>query len=242
MSETTEKLCIKGTNYANFDELPDSEGNKIDNVIQMPGHHFAQCLIQPPKTTPRKPKSEDKRSRKYLTKDEVTRLRTAAKKIGRLGDRDSLIILMMYRHGLRVSELCGLKWQQVQLDQGVIHINRVKHGSASVQPLEADEIRALRKLKREQQTSPFVFISERKGPLSSRAVQAMIERAGQVAGIEFPVNAHALRHACGYALANAGTDTRSIQAYLGHRNIQHTTLYTQLSSTRFNSFGQILGG
>lgn len=242
MEDAANRHCTKQPNYAEFDEQPTLEANKTDNVISLSNNRFMQSSTKPPKAMPRKPKSEDKRSRKYLTTDEVTRLRAAAKKVGRCGDRDALIVLMMYRHGLRVGELCSLKWDQVQLDKGVIHINRAKNGSASVQPLGGDETRALRKLRREQPTNAYIFTSERKGPMSSRTVQAMIERAGVVAGIEFPVNAHSLRHSCGYALANAGTDTRSIQAYLGHKNIQHTVVYTQLSSNRFNSFNQILGG
>ncbi len=236
---TTSKHCAKQPNYEMIGSKPVSEASRNGNVVSLPGNRIAQS----PKVTPRKPKSQDRRSRKYLTPDEVTRLKTAAKGLGRLGERDSLIILMMYRHALRVSELCDMRWEQLHLDRGEIYVNRVKNGSASVQKLEGDEIRALRKLKREQQpTSPFVFVSERKGPLSSRAIQMMIERAGIAAGIEFPVNAHALRHAAGFALANAGADTRSIQGYLGHKNIQHTVLYTQLASDRFKSFGSILGG
>lgn len=237
-----EKHCIKEPNCAKLDENAVSKGNKSGNVIQLTNNYFAQCSQPQKKLTPRKPKSEERRSRKYLTTDEVTRLRKAAKEVGRLGERDSLIILLMYRHGLRVSEVCSLRWEAVQLNDSVIHINRRKNGSASVQVLEGDEIRALRKLKREQLSSSFVFTSERKGPLSTRSVQTLIERAGRLAGIEFPVNAHSLRHACGYALANKGTDTRSIQAYLGHKNIQHTVTYTNLSSARFKSFGAILGG
>lgn len=237
--QTTEKHCVKEPNYAKSDELTAFEATKTSNVISMPGNHFVQSLNR---SMPTKPKSADKRSRKYLTDNEVARLREAARKVGRLGERDSLIILLMYRHGLRVSELCSLRWDAIQLDESQIFINRMKNGSPSVHRLEGDEVRALRKLKRTQSASSFVFVSERKGPLSSRAVQTLIERAGKLAGIEFPVNAHALRHACGYGLANIGTDTRSIQAFLGHKNIQHTVTYTQLSTTRFNSFGAILKG
>ena len=204
MEDAANRHCTKQPIYEELDEQPTLEANKNDNVISMPGNRFMQSSTKPPKVMPRKPKSEDKRSRKYLTTDEAKRLRAAAKKVGRLGERDSLIVLLMYKHGLRVSELCDLKWEQLQLDNGVIHVNRLKNGSPSVQPLTGEETRALRKWKREQQANPYVFTSERKGPLASRTVQTMIERAGKLAGIEFPVNAHALRHSTGYALANAG--------------------------------------
>jgi site-specific recombinase XerD len=81
-----------------------------------------------------------------------------------------------------------------------------------------------------------VFTTERGGPFSTSAFAKLIEAAGVKAGLPFPVHAHMLRHACGYALANAGHDTRSLQAYLGHKNIQHTVRYTEMSPTRFKDF------
>jgi type 1 fimbriae regulatory protein FimE len=192
----------------------------------------------PIKTPPRKPKNADRRSREYLTPAEVQRLIKAAKESGRWGQRDAALILIAYRHALRVGELVDLKWDQINLDEGKIHINRSKRGDSSAHYLEGDEIRALRILRREHPDSPFVFCSERKGPMCTRAAFYLIARAGEKAGIEFPVHPHVLRHAKGYQLASKGIDTRAIQAYLGHRNIQHTTLYTQLDATRFKGFGK----
>lgn len=179
-------------------------------------------------------KNEEVREREYLTKDEVARLREAARKEGRYGSRDALIITMLYRHGLRVGELVDLRWSQVSFDDAVLHVKRKKHGTSSTQPIEGDELRALRQMQRtSKQASPFVFTSERGGPLTTRAIQKMIARAGDVASIGFPIHPHMLRHSRGYALANRGTDTRTIQALLGHRNIQNTVIYTALASNRF---------
>jgi len=124
-----------------------------------------------------------------------------------------------------------------RLGHGKMHVNRVKGSAASVHPLSGRELRALLRLKREQApTSPVVFTGERGAPFGTHGYANMIERAGVAAGFEFPLHPHMLRHACGYALANKGKDTRSLQAYLGHKNIQHTVRYTELSSTRFRDF------
>lgn len=181
----------------------------------------------------RKPNSEI-REREYLTRDEVVRLRDAARKSGRYGSRDALIIQLMYRHGLRVGELVSLKWSQISFDEGVLHVKRLKNGTPSVQPIEGDELRALRQHQRSsKQASPFVFVSERNQPFSVRGIQKIVERAGREAGIGFAVHPHALRHSRGYSLANRGVDTRTIQALLGHRNIANTVIYTALASGRF---------
>ncbi|MEZ6104226.1 MAG: tyrosine-type recombinase/integrase [Pirellulaceae bacterium] len=183
-----------------------------------------------------KPKNADVRPREYLTDKEVERLMKAAAKTGRHGHRDSTLILVTYRHGFRVSELTALRWDQVELDSGSLHVARIKKGTPSVHPIRGPEIRALRRLKREYPETPYVFVTERKGPLTDSAVRKLITRAGEVAKFEFPVHPHMLRHATGYKLANDGHDTRAIQQYLGHKNIQHTVRYTELASTRFRDF------
>jgi len=187
----------------------------------------------PPKT-----RNIEKRSREYLTVAEVNQLIESAKELGRHGARDALLILMTYRHGFRVSEVIDLKWDQVDLDHAKLHVNRLKNGDPSVHFLEGDEIRALRKLKRSEPESAFVFCSERQGPLSSNAVYKIVSRAGNEAGLDLSVHPHMLRHGKGYQLASAGIDTRAIQAYLGHKNIQHTVLYTKLDPRRFKGFGK----
>lgn len=181
-------------------------------------------------------KNADYRSREYLTEQEVEQLINAAGRVGRHGHRDSTLIMLSYRHGLRVTELVSLRWDQVDLKQGLIHINRLKHGNASVHPVRGPELRALRRLQRDYPTLPYVFSSERKAPLTDDAIRKIVGRAGKEARLPFSVHPHMLRHACGYKLAQAGQDTRAIQHYLGHRNIQHTVRYTQLTPDRFKDF------
>ena len=185
---------------------------------------------------PLRMKNVDYRSREYLTENEVEQLMDAAGRVGRHGHRDSTLIMLSYRHGLRVTELVSLRWDQVDLKQGLMHINRLKHGNASVHPIRGPELRALRRLQRDYSTLPYVFSSERKAPLTSDAIRKILSRAGKEAKMPFTVHPHMLRHACGYKLAQAGQDTRAIQHYVGHKNIQHTVRYTQLSPERFKDF------
>ncbi len=185
---------------------------------------------------PVRPKNADVRTREYLTDDEVQRLTEAAKS-NRHGQRDATMILVAYRHGLRVSELTDLRWDQVEFTSAALHVRRAKQGTPSTHPILGDELRALRRLQREQQPrSPFVFTSERGTPFTVAGFARMIERVGNEAKLGFKAHPHMLRHACGYALANKGHDTRALQAYLGHKNIQHTVRYTELSPARFKDF------
>lgn len=182
---------------------------------------------------PERPRNRDVRSREYLTPDEVDALMAAAVKVGRHRLRDRALILMTYRHGLRVSEVVDLKWDQIDLKAGRIHVNRLKNGSPATHYLEGDEMRVLRRVRREYPDTPFVFSTERSGPLSRSTVNKLVGRAGKLAEIPFPVHPHMLRHACGFYLANNGIDTRTIQDYLGHKSIQHTVKYTQLTPHKF---------
>jgi site-specific recombinase XerD len=105
----------------------------------------------------------------------------------------------------------------------------------STHPIHGDELRASRRLQRESPASSFVFVSERGSPFSTANFAKMVERAGAAAGFDFKARPH-MRHACGFALVNAGHDTRALQAYLGHRNIQHTVRCTELAPNRFKDF------
>jgi type 1 fimbriae regulatory protein FimB/type 1 fimbriae regulatory protein FimE len=188
------------------------------------------------KLPPRRIPNSERRSREYLTPAEVDAIIAAAKTTGRHGHRDATLILLAYRHAARVSEVVSWRRDQVDLGQGTLHVNRLKNGTPSVHPLRGTEIRALRKLFREHPDSPYVFSTERKGPMTASTARKVVARAGELAGVGFPVHPHMLRHATGYYLASKGHDTRAIQAYMGHKNIQHTVRYTELSPERFNSF------
>ncbi len=188
------------------------------------------------KVPPIRATNAKRRSREYLTPSEIEDLITAASKLGRHRHRDKSLILLGYRHGCRESELIALRWDMVDLKQGRIHVTRLKGGSDSVHPLRGPEIRALRRLQRDYD-SPYVFCSERGGPLTASSIRKLVARAGEKAGL-VNVHPHMLRHSCGYYLANRGIDTRAIQAYLGHRNITHTVRYTELSDQRFRDFWQ----
>lgn len=206
---------------------------KILAFTQIP---TSRSKIQARRKMPNRRKNADVRSREYLTPDEVEKLMGAAKRLGRHGHRVAIIILLAYRHGLRVSELIALRWDQVDLKPGLLHIGRLKNGTPSVHPVRGPEIRALRRLKRDYPELPYIFVTERKGPLTASTVRKIIARAGRQADLPFPVHPHMLRHACGYKLANDEHDTRAIQHYLGHKNIMHTVRYTELASDRFKTF------
>jgi type 1 fimbriae regulatory protein FimE len=148
------------------------------------------------------------RVREYLTEREVERLMKAAGN-NRHGHRDATMILLAFRHGLRASELCSLRWEQVDLAHGRLHVSRLKNGMPSVHPLTGTELRALRRLQREQEPGRYLFMSERGAPMSAVGFRRMMGRLGEAAKMPFTVHPHMLRHACGYKLANDGQDTRA---------------------------------
>ena len=183
-----------------------------------------------------KPKNKSRRSREYLTEAEVNKIITAARNIGRHGNRDAAMIFLAFRHGLRVSELISLRWQQVDLKSGLLQVHRLKNGLDSTHPLFGPELRALRKVQRQYPDTQYVFLSERKSPMTASTFAKLLSRAAEMAEVGILVHPHMLRHSTGYKLANDENDTRSIQQYLGHRNIRHTTRYTELSPNKFNKF------
>jgi integrase len=214
----------------------DTEGKKVDNSLV--GSKRGQNIVGKRTVSRSAPTTVNSsvRTREYLTTAEIERLMAAARKSSRYGHRDATMILISYRHGLRASELCDLQWSQVELATGRLHVRRAKNGAPSVHPMQGDEIRALRRLQREQGVSSHVFMTERDGPMTPKAFHALFGRIGARAKMQFPIHPHMLRHGCGYALANAGHDTRALQAWLGHKNIQHTVRYTELAPDRFKNF------
>ena len=212
--------------------------SKVSNVVPLRGTTRGSPNTLNGKVPPLRRKNKDLRSREYLTSEEVDQLITAARSLGRHGHRDMTMILLMFRHGLRVSELVTLRWDMIDMKQGILHVSRLKNGVSSTHPLHGPELRALRKLKRDYPDTPYVFVSERKGPLTASNVRKIVSRAGDKAELGMPIHPHMLRHSTGFKLANDGHDTRAIQLYLGHKNIQHTVRYTELAVGRFKDFWQ----
>lgn len=203
---------------------------------ELPSIIYGQVGVMSHTAPPKKVSNLEKRTREHLLPHEVEAMIKAAKAVGRHGNRDSTLILLAYRHGLRVSELVALRWEQVDFASGTIYINRLKHGVSSTHPLRGPELRALRQVLKEYPNSPYLFVSEHGAAMAAATARGIIERAGEKAGLPFPVHPHMLRHACGFYLASKGHDTRAIQAYLGHKNIQHTVRYTELAPGRFKDF------
>ncbi len=176
----------------------------------------AKSKPKPLSAPPRKQK-HDPAVREYLRPDEVDAMVQAARKSGRHRVRDATIILMMFRHGLRTAELVALRWQQVDLKAGYLDVHRVKRGHDAKHPLRGPQLRLLRELQRLYPDSPYVFVSERKAPLSPRSIREIVARAGKVAGLPFVPHPHQLRHACGYYFAptrlSAATWTGLLQCH-----------------------------
>jgi site-specific recombinase XerD len=190
------------------------------------------------KATPTSILSNPSNKRRYLTPDEIDRLIDAAKENKPHGHRNSTMILLCFRHGLRCSEAIALQWHQIDLKAGTIDIHRLKSGINSKHPLTGVELRALKRLRREQPHSRFVFLSQRGAPMTRQNVNVLLAALGTQARIEVPVTPHMLRHSCATKLANEGQDTSSLQHFLGHRNIQSTAIYTHMNANRFNGWWQ----
>jgi integrase len=197
---------------------------------------FSAKLSQKRSNLPPKRKKRSPLVREYLRPDEIEAMIKAARKSARHSARDAAIILIMFRHGLRTAELVALKWQQVDLKAGYIDVLRAKRGNNAKHPLRGPELRALREVQREYPNSPYVFVSERRAPLSTRSIRAIVAKIGKLAKLTFTPHPHQLRHACGYYLASQGHDTRAIQDYLGHKHIMHTVRYTAMAPHRFETF------
>jgi integrase len=213
------------------------EGRQPMKPLAKSARRGARPTLQNGTAPPPRRFNRDVRPREYLTPKEVERLIAATKKGGRrYGLRDATMILMAYRHGLRVSELCALTWDQIDFSHGLIHVRRLKNGVPSVHQLGGEEMRSLRALKRADGASRYVFMTERgathdNGRFSKDAGVTRCRRQ-----VPLSVHPHTLRHACGLKLANDGRDTRALQHYLGHKYIMQTVKYTELSPGRFKGF------
>jgi len=187
-----------------------------------------------PNPPPRRRPNRELRTREHLTPAEVEKLIEAAKQT-RHGHRDATAIWICFRHGLRVSELVDLRWNQIDFEGAVLHVRRLKNGTPGTHPLSGQELRMLRKVRRESPCGEFVFTTARGTPLSAAGFFKIVTRAAAAAKLDIRAHPHMLRHACGYALANLGTDTRTLQSFLGHRQITNTVRYTELAPGRFRN-------
>ena len=207
-------MTIESTNAA---PTPDAIGTKIRTVP--PGRRL----------------NAEVRTREYLTLPEIEQLMKAAKGEGRRhGLRDATMILLAFRHALRVTELVNLRWRDVDFYTARLNVNRLKRSVSGVHPLVADELRALRRLRKDAPHDDFLFMTERGAPMTQAGFRKLLTRVADRAGLSaLKVHPHALRHSCGYALVNKGKDTRTLQDYMGHKQIANTVRYTALNSSRF---------
>ncbi len=174
------------------------------------------------------------KKRNFVTEDELGRLIEATKQ-SRYRWRNTALLLVMFRHGLRVSELVSLRLKDLDLKNGRVWIERQKGSLSTEQPLEADELRSLKRYLKEKYRPalPWVFLTERGEQFTRQGVAYLVGKIGENAKLGFHLHPHMLRHGCGYALANRGFDTRLIQDYLGHRDPRHTAKYTRTAAERF---------
>ncbi len=182
------------------------------------------------------PVDAHERPRDYVTEDELLALVESTKR-SRYRWRDATMLMFTFYHGLRVSELCNLRRNHVDLKHGRIWIERLKGSLSTQQPLLPQELRALKRYLKQRGDSqlPWLFLSERVNQFTRFTIHYMVRTAAARAGLTFSVHPHMLRHGCGYALANRGYDLRLIQDYLGHRDPKHTTRYTRTAANRFEN-------
>ncbi len=183
-----------------------------------------------------KRRNVSRRSRDYLQPEEVRKLLEAALNSERYAHRNYTLILLCYRHALRVSELSELRWRMIDFDRKVIRVKRIMNGIDSVQPLRREEVTALRKLKRDYPGHSYLFISRFSKKISEKSVNRVVAGAGRKAKMRIRATPSMLRRGCGYALAEAGHSMVAVQHYLGHKNIRHTQRYFDLPERPFKDF------
>ena len=188
------------------------------------------------RTVPRRVPNSELRRREYLTEKEIERLQEAARKRSRYGHRDATMILITYRHGLRASELCGLRGIRLTSTAADCTFEELKAGSKTSIHSAARKSEPCGSYIGENMESRYVFVTERGGPATTAGFLKTIARTGEAAKLPFPIHPHMLRHSTGYKLANDGHDTRALQHYMGHKNIMHTVRYTEMAPDRFKNF------
>ena len=180
------------------------------------------------------PVDAHERMRDYLSEEEFALLLRGTLR-SRYRWRNAAMLMLTFYHGLRVTELCRLRRQDVDLTHGRIWIQRLKGSLSTEQPLHAEELRTLKRYLKQRGNVqlPWLFLNERGDQFTRSAINYLVGITGVRAGLPFHVHPHMLRHGCGYALANRGYDLRVIQDYLGHRDPKHTTRYTRTAAHRF---------
>lgn len=188
--------------------------------------------------TPPRRNNASVRRREHLTEAEIEKLLKAAGR-GFYGHRDRTAILVCFRHGLRVAELCALTWDDVtdlqHANRATLNVRRLKGSVSGAHPLEPDEVTALRRLRQERPGDVFVFTTERGGAFTPAGFRKLLSRLGEAAGLgSLRIHPHMLRHSTGYALANReGVTTRDVAEVLGHANLNNTRRYAALNAARF---------
>lgn len=232
-------MVKKSRQPAKVEQSDPAMGEVIDLLSRQKSRQQGREKVNPQtqkRTSPNKGYAASGRTREYLTEGEIDLLLAKTKSTGQKGrrHRNFCIILVMFRHGLRVGEAADLRWSDFDFSVGTLLVRRLKGSKSSTHFLTGDETRALRRLQRESIQTPFVFVDSLGKPLDPTAIAGMIRRLGK--GLfGFPIHSHMLRHSCGHALAMKGVDTRALQDYLGHIDIKHTTRYTELSPVRFRN-------
>jgi type 1 fimbriae regulatory protein FimB len=180
------------------------------------------------------PVDAHERSRDYLSEEEFGVLLQGTLP-SRHRWRNAAMLMLTFYHGLRVTELCRLKRQDIDLKHGRLWVKRLKGSLSTEQPLQAEELRALKRYLKQRGNAqlPWLFLTERGDQFTRSSINYLVAVTGRRAGLGFHVHPHMLRHGCGYALANRGYDLRLIQDYLGHRDPKHTTRYTRTAAGRF---------
>ena len=205
-------------------------------VLTLPTRKLGKTVkgaVPPPRR-----RNTDVRKREHLTEAEIERLLKAAGE-GFYGLRDRTAILVCFRHGLRATELCALTWDDVtdlkHANRATLNVRRLKGSVSGAQPLEPDEVIALRKLREKHPEDVYVFTTERSGPFTPAGFRKMLSRLGEAAGLgSLRIHPHMLRHSTGYALANReGVTTRDVAEVLGHANMANTRRYSALNAARF---------
>ena len=210
--------------------------NKVIRV-DFKRHDLTETLKVDETTNRSRAKNDELRGKRYLSSNEVEQICKVIRKQSRYSDRDELMVLTAFHHGLRISELVNIKWQHIDLKAGQLAVKRLKNGIDTLQPITSKrELMILRRLYKDQDkpTAGFIFKNERGGAVSTNGFQKTFSKFSNIA-LDIKWNVHALRHGCATSLFDKGHDIRTVQVYLGHKNIQNTTVYLHESTKQFEN-------